>query len=105
MTDRDHQAEREVLDLAFKLSAGSQYRIAYQIAENVGYILTPGDTSHPDDPHTRQSPASDAAEVEVYDRAWDAVLRCPDLKRARERLSIHEIRLIIRAAITGDTAA
>jgi hypothetical protein len=38
-----------------------------------------------------------------YDRAWCAILHSDDLKRAREKLSIHELRLIIRAAITGRT--
>lgn len=41
--------------------------------------------------------------VEQFDRAWDAILQCSELKRARSRLSIHELRLIIRAAITGKT--
>jgi hypothetical protein len=36
-----------------------------------------------------------------YDRAWDAILKSDELKLARSKLSIHELRLIIRAAITG----
>jgi hypothetical protein len=39
----------------------------------------------------------------VYDRAWAAIMNSEELKRARGQLSLHELRLIIRAAITGKT--
>lgn len=32
-----------------------------------------------------------------YDRAWDNIMKNDELERARQRLSIHEFRLIIRA--------
>jgi hypothetical protein len=49
------------------------------------------------------APDGDWGGVEHFDRAWDAILQCAELERARSRLSIHELRLIIRAAITGKT--
>jgi hypothetical protein len=36
-----------------------------------------------------------------FDRAWDSILKSDELKSARAKLSIHELRLVIRAAITG----
>jgi ribulose 1,5-bisphosphate carboxylase large subunit-like protein len=41
------------------------------------------------------------ARLRRYDRAWDAILAAPELAEARRKLSIHELRLIIQAALTG----
>lgn len=43
----------------------------------------------------------------VFDAAWEAILECADLKAARRRLSVHELRQIIRcvaAAIASPPA-
>jgi len=40
----------------------------------------------------------------VYDRAWQAILALKELKRARSKLSMHELRLIIRACLAGNAA-
>jgi hypothetical protein len=57
-----------------------------------------------DDPEAMKARLAELGGTDAqFDSAWDAILRCDELKRARERLSIHELRLIIRAAITGRT--
>lgn len=39
-----------------------------------------------------------------YDRAWDAVAASDELAGVRRKLSIHDLRLLIRAVLTGSTA-
>ncbi len=53
-------------------------------------------------PTTPDHPPADRDVAAQFDRAWDAILKCSELDRARARLSIHELRLIIRAAIIGE---
>lgn len=36
-----------------------------------------------------------------FDKAWNAIMTSDELRRARARLSIHELRLIIEAAISA----
>lgn len=45
----------------------------------------------------KAGPVHDAERDAKFDKAWDIVRGNPDLDFARQRLSLHEFRLIIRA--------
>jgi hypothetical protein len=41
------------------------------------------------------------SQVIIQDPVWAAIMADPELKRAREKLSFHEIRLIVRHALAN----
>jgi len=67
----DHAAINRLRKEAFKLSPAEQYRLAFFIAENVGYVLE-REHEHPDSPHTPAPQASTDFFSESVD-AWGAL--------------------------------